>query len=93
MSDQRDNRFYRQRARADLADAVGEFERVHPDAYGRMLAKVERMAEEIARRSVPGDDDDFRAWSTDALRLRCKVAAREVILAALGPPKEEDGDD
>jgi hypothetical protein len=38
------------------------------------------MAEEIAKRSIPGSDESFREWSSHRLHERIKTHANSIIL-------------
>jgi hypothetical protein len=41
---------------------------------------IDTMAEEIAKRSIPGSDEAFREWSSHRLHERIKTHANSIIL-------------
>jgi hypothetical protein len=44
---------------------------------------IDTMAEEIAKRSIPGSDEAFREWSSHRLHERIKTHANSIILEYL----------
>jgi hypothetical protein len=41
---------------------------------------IDTMAEEIAKRSIPGSDEAFREWSSHRLHERIKTHANSIVL-------------
>lgn len=44
-----------------------------------IMHNIEYLASRIAEQAVPHQDDSFREWSTDMLKLRVRVAVKETM--------------
>jgi hypothetical protein len=55
---------------------------LHPAVDAEIAATVARLSAEIAELALPGEDADFREWSSERLRQRISHAA-ETLLSRL----------
>ena len=59
-------------------------------AAANIIAHINKLADEIAELSIPGDNDPFTEWSTAALHRRIRENARLVLLTWLLPSREPE---